>query len=58
MIDPKGGDFTKYKNAYVITPNLREFEEIVGPSNSKKQLVNKAKNKEATKNNLSNLEFE
>jgi D-beta-D-heptose 7-phosphate kinase/D-beta-D-heptose 1-phosphate adenosyltransferase len=29
-VDPKGGDFTKYKGASVITPNEREAEEICG----------------------------
>ena len=43
LIDPKGGDFTKYKNSFAITPNLREFEEIVGQSINKKEIVEKAK---------------
>jgi len=43
LVDPKGGDFTKYKNSFAITPNLREFEEIVGPSVNKKEFVDKAK---------------
>ena len=43
LIDPKGGDFTKYKNSFLITPNLREFEEIVGPTSNEKNLIKKAK---------------
>ncbi len=31
IVDPKGNDFKKYKNASVITPNLKEFEQIMGP---------------------------
>ncbi len=30
LVDPKGNDFTKYKNATLLTPNLSEFELIVG----------------------------
>ncbi len=32
FIDPKGPDFTRYRDATVLTPNYREFETIVGPS--------------------------
>ena len=31
VVDPKGQDFTIYRGADVITPNLKEFEAIVGP---------------------------
>lgn len=30
MVDPKGSDFTRYKNASLITPNQSEFEAVVG----------------------------
>lgn len=30
VVDPKGNDFSKYRGATVITPNLSEFESIVG----------------------------
>ncbi len=30
VVDPKGDDFSKYRGATVITPNLNEFEAIVG----------------------------
>ena len=30
LIDPKGNDFTIYSGANAITPNLKEFEAIVG----------------------------
>ncbi|EHJ94233.1 bifunctional D-glycero-beta-D-manno-heptose-7-phosphate kinase/D-glycero-beta-D-manno-heptose 1-phosphate adenylyltransferase HldE [Vreelandella boliviensis] len=31
LIDPKGHDFSKYRGASLITPNLAEFEAVVGP---------------------------
>jgi D-beta-D-heptose 7-phosphate kinase / D-beta-D-heptose 1-phosphate adenosyltransferase len=43
LIDPKGGDFDKYSGASLITPNLREFEEIMGPSSSRKEFLIKVK---------------
>ncbi|WP_108446170.1 bifunctional D-glycero-beta-D-manno-heptose-7-phosphate kinase/D-glycero-beta-D-manno-heptose 1-phosphate adenylyltransferase HldE [Halomonas denitrificans] len=30
LVDPKGGDFRKYRGASVITPNLGEFEAVMG----------------------------
>ena len=30
LVDPKGNDFEIYRNASVITPNLSEFEAVVG----------------------------
>lgn len=30
LIDPKGQDFSKYRGASLITPNLTEFEAVVG----------------------------
>jgi len=42
IVDPKGNDFLKYRNASAITPNLSEFENIVGKVNSEKDLHNKA----------------
>ncbi|MDT8429753.1 MAG: bifunctional D-glycero-beta-D-manno-heptose-7-phosphate kinase/D-glycero-beta-D-manno-heptose 1-phosphate adenylyltransferase HldE [Pseudomonadales bacterium] len=41
IVDPKGSDFSKYQGATVITPNLQEFEEVVGPCNSEEILVSK-----------------
>lgn len=31
LVDPKGSDFGRYRGASVITPNLTEFEAVVGP---------------------------
>jgi D-beta-D-heptose 7-phosphate kinase/D-beta-D-heptose 1-phosphate adenosyltransferase len=41
LIDPKGHDFSKYQGATVITPNLAEFEAIVGTCATQTQLVEK-----------------
>ena len=43
IIDPKGSDFSKYKYASIITPNMSEFIEIVGEVNNKNQLIKKAR---------------
>ena len=44
IIDPKGNDFSKYRGAYLIKPNLKEFEIIVGKVSNLKDLENKAYN--------------
>ena len=41
LVDPKGNDFTRYRGATVITPNLAEFEAIVGHCASDEELVAK-----------------
>jgi len=43
IIDPKGNDFSKYRGASLLTPNLAEFEAIVGECKSDQELVEKAK---------------
>jgi D-beta-D-heptose 7-phosphate kinase/D-beta-D-heptose 1-phosphate adenosyltransferase len=43
VIDPKGNDFNRYKNATILTPNLKEFENIVGKLKSHSQLIIKGK---------------
>ncbi|MDF2530030.1 MAG: Bifunctional protein hldE [Gammaproteobacteria bacterium] len=30
LVDPKGNDFSRYRGASIITPNLKEFEAVVG----------------------------
>ncbi len=30
LVDPKGSDFARYRGASLLTPNLAEFEEVVG----------------------------
>ena len=41
IVDPKGTDFTKYRGATLITPNLTEFEAVMGGSHNEDELVNK-----------------
>ena len=43
VVDPKGTDFSKYRNCTVITPNLLEFETIVGTCDSVDKIVSKAR---------------
>ena len=42
LIDPKGTDFTKYRGATLLTPNMSEFEAVVGKVKSNEDLVQKA----------------
>ncbi len=39
LVDPKGTDFSKYRHATLITPNLNEFEAVVGRCQDLAQLV-------------------
>lgn len=39
VVDPKGADFSRYKNADVITPNFVEFEGIVGECETEEAVV-------------------
>ncbi|MGE3480766.1 MAG: bifunctional D-glycero-beta-D-manno-heptose-7-phosphate kinase/D-glycero-beta-D-manno-heptose 1-phosphate adenylyltransferase HldE [Gammaproteobacteria bacterium] len=41
LVDPKGSDFSRYRGATVITPNLSEFEAVVGHCASDEELVAK-----------------
>lgn len=41
IVDPKGSDFEKYRGATVITPNLNEFEAVVGHCENEDELVKK-----------------
>lgn len=50
LVDPKGDDFTKYTGATLLTPNFKEFTNIVGPCEAEQdidaksyQLINKLK---------------
>ncbi|MRI31954.1 bifunctional heptose 7-phosphate kinase/heptose 1-phosphate adenyltransferase [Endozoicomonas sp. OPT23] len=43
LVDPKGTDFERYRGATVITPNLSEFETVVGKCNSEQELVEKGR---------------
>lgn len=41
VVDPKGSDFTRYRGATLLTPNMSEFEHIVGACDSEQQIVDK-----------------
>jgi D-beta-D-heptose 7-phosphate kinase/D-beta-D-heptose 1-phosphate adenosyltransferase len=43
VVDPKGSEWSLYEGATVITPNSREFEEVVGKTSHDAALVDKAK---------------
>jgi D-beta-D-heptose 7-phosphate kinase/D-beta-D-heptose 1-phosphate adenosyltransferase len=41
VVDPKGSDFERYRAATVITPNLHEFEGVMGRCDSETELVSR-----------------
>jgi D-beta-D-heptose 7-phosphate kinase/D-beta-D-heptose 1-phosphate adenosyltransferase len=41
LIDPKGSDFSRYRGATLLTPNLHEFETVVGHCENEQELVSK-----------------
>lgn len=43
LVDPKGNDFSIYQNATLITPNLSEFEAVVGRCADLPQLVERGR---------------
>lgn len=42
FVDPKGGDFRKYRGASLLTPNQAEFEAVAGPCASAEETVSRA----------------
>lgn len=50
LIDPKGSDYTRYKNASVITPNRAELEQVIGTWATEAELQAKAQNLRALLN--------
>ncbi len=42
LVDPKGLDFERYRGATLLTPNLAEFEAVVGGCDSDETLVHRA----------------
>jgi D-beta-D-heptose 7-phosphate kinase/D-beta-D-heptose 1-phosphate adenosyltransferase len=42
LVDPKDTDFTAYRGATVLTPNLAEFEAVAGASDADHTLVSRA----------------
>jgi len=43
LVDPKGNDFQRYRGASLVTPNLAEFEAVVGKCANDDELVSKAR---------------
>ena len=43
LVDPKGTQFERYRGATLVTPNLAEFEAVVGPIDSDETLVSRAR---------------
>jgi D-beta-D-heptose 7-phosphate kinase/D-beta-D-heptose 1-phosphate adenosyltransferase len=41
LVDPKGADFERYRGATLLTPNLKEFEAVVGPCDNDQDLIGK-----------------
>jgi D-beta-D-heptose 7-phosphate kinase / D-beta-D-heptose 1-phosphate adenosyltransferase len=41
LVDPKGTDFARYRGATLLTPNLHEFEAVVGCCDHESDLVTK-----------------
>ncbi|WP_437609314.1 bifunctional D-glycero-beta-D-manno-heptose-7-phosphate kinase/D-glycero-beta-D-manno-heptose 1-phosphate adenylyltransferase HldE [Erwinia sp. V71] len=39
LVDPKGTDFARYRGATLLTPNLSEFEAVVGKCKDEAQIV-------------------
>jgi len=43
LVDPKGADFTRYRGASLLTPNLKEFEAVAGVCGSLDELVTRGR---------------
>lgn len=43
IIDPKTHDVSRYHHATLLTPNRKEFENIVGPCHSQEQMIERAR---------------
>jgi len=41
LVDPKGSDFARYRGATLMTPNLHEFEAVVGACASEQDIADK-----------------
>ncbi|MFZ2296286.1 MAG: D-glycero-beta-D-manno-heptose-7-phosphate kinase [Polaromonas sp.] len=44
LVDPKGSDYARYKDASVLTPNRAELEHVIGPWRDEAELSAKAHN--------------
>lgn len=43
MVDPKGDDFSIYRHADILTPNMKEFETIVGACKTEQDIISKGR---------------
>ncbi len=43
LVDPKGTDYLRYSEADIITPNLAEFQAVVGACETEQQLLDKGR---------------
>lgn len=50
IIDPKGKDWSKYQNAYMLTPNLKELSEVLGKNIANNDLEIEISGQEILKN--------
>lgn len=41
LVDPKGTDFERYRGATILTPNMSEFEAVVGHCQSEDEIIEK-----------------
>jgi len=39
LVDPKGSDYRQYKGATLLTPNMTEFEAVVGKCHTEEQII-------------------
>jgi D-beta-D-heptose 7-phosphate kinase/D-beta-D-heptose 1-phosphate adenosyltransferase len=43
LVDPKGSDFSRYRGATLLTPNLSEFEQVMGECRNEEDLATKGR---------------
>lgn len=43
LVDPKSDDFSVYEGAYLITPNFKEFEAVVGKCENEDDIIQKGR---------------
>ncbi len=43
LVDPKGNDFGRYRGATVITPNMKEFEQVAGACADEQEFEDRAR---------------
>ncbi len=42
LVDPKGSDYSRYRGATIITPNLAELQQVIGEWKNEKDLASRA----------------